>query len=731
MHSNVLSVSVGPQICDNLRAGCSQFRSLCVVPQYFYNSLFKSGGWTSPFTSQLPTDRFSPDELREMRFGDNAEAFRVLRSMALGAGFDIAARQSKSSEYGEFRCRKGGRVKGGTTGKCDCPFLIKTSPSPFGGIYIRLDDSLCLTHNHALEPDHYAHLLLPTDVEDMIAELSRSGIKPVQIMKFLEARGLRLSSLQVQWITKRHRVLDFENETEQLELMMKGLDGSFVKFYRATVANEEHRWGALTCTGTELENLKAYGDVIFLDGTYCNLKKKWEVVPITCITTDGNLASGGIFYGAMSNEMVYKWLLSELWELRMRDGGVRWRTVVTDEDTAFVAAFREFNLWALRNGHNTFLRHVLCAFHKERNFDSQLVRCGMSKSERGRAKELFKDICYCPHRGHVDTCTAELRSMNAKLGKYMSKEIDPLLGNFSRAYLSDVHALGFNTTSPAESMNRLLKHGLSGIPSLVASRRHFVTVLHDHDQNVVLKLARRRHPVIAKGWVPSDLYRFIGRKTADAIMHECRQRNRIEITLKQGQWVGEFSPQSLAPQDIARLVFLARDMDKRDLVYELTINACQCGLLQFRGIPCSHILQLYEKLCMEFPKHLIHCRWCRNVDTDEGAAPYAEGLDISDESQEAQAPKEDTDSSKQRYNVVFGLAKQIASRASRNKEVAERCIRTLRGLLHEMIELPPEDASEYTDESAPRNQEPRDIVDVVDAIGRPKGRPRTKRLGRG
>lgn len=662
-----------------------------------------------------------------MRFCDNAEAFRVLRAMALGTGFDIAARQSKSSEYGEFRCRKGGRVKGSTTGKCDCPFMIKTSRSPLGGVYIRMDDSLCLTHNHPLEPEHYAHMLLPTDVENMITELSRSGIKPVQIMKFLEARGIRLSSLQIQWITKKHRVLDFDNETENLRIMMEGMEGSLVRFFQASVAGEEHRWGALTCTAEELQNLKVYGDVIFLDGTYCNLKMKWEVVPVTCITTDGNLASGGVFYGAMANESVYGWLLSELWELKSHDE-VRWCTVVTDEDVAFLAAFRSFNLDAIRNGHNTGLRHILCAFHKERNFESALMRCGMSKSERVKAKELFKTICYCPHREYVDHCAAELRSMNEKLAKYMNREIDPLLGNFSRAYLSDVHAIGFNTTSPAESMNRLLKHGLSGTPTLAASRSHFISVIHDHDQNSVFKLARRRRPVIAKGWVPYDIYRFVGRKTADAIMHECEQRKRIEIILKQGQWDGDFDPRDLSQQDIGNLVFLARDMRRPDLVYELTIEACQCGLLQFRGIPCSHILLLYDRLAMDFPKHLIHFRWC--YAKDAGREPVTEGPDILDGREaEVLIAKGNEDSARQRYNVMFGLGKQLASRASQDKELAERYTQTLRQLLQELIELPPAASLQIEHQNASKDEE-RPIIDVVDTLGRPKGRPKTKRLGR-
>ena len=126
----------------------------------------------------MQTEGFAADGLRGLRFTDNTEAYQVLRSMAWGAGFDIAARQSKKSDYGEFRCRKGGRVKGDTTGKCDCPFIIKTSTSPLGDVYVRVDDSLVLSHNHPLEPERYGHLLLPRKLEKLYMNCTSLELSP-------------------------------------------------------------------------------------------------------------------------------------------------------------------------------------------------------------------------------------------------------------------------------------------------------------------------------------------------------------------------------------------------------------------------------------------------------------------------------------------------------------------------------------------------------------------------
>ena len=93
-------------------------------------------------------------------------------------------------------------------------------------------------------------------------------------MKFLQARGIMVSSLQIQWMVRRERVLEFESETDELKAMMDAHDGSRVIFFEATMGGEKHRWGVLTFTEEELRNLNCFGDVLFIDGTYCNLEMK-------------------------------------------------------------------------------------------------------------------------------------------------------------------------------------------------------------------------------------------------------------------------------------------------------------------------------------------------------------------------------------------------------------------------------------------------------------------------
>ena len=322
---------------------------------------------------------------------------------------------------------------------------------------------------------------------------------------------------------RKRRVLEFDNQSEHLRLLMSECQGSLVRLFEATVDGQQHRWGVLTFTGEELENLERFGDVLFIDGTYSNLRLKWEIIPITAITTDGNLCCCGVFYAALTNEIVLSWLLSELWQLK-RDHEVKWQTVITDE----------------------------------------------------------------------------------------------------------------------------------------------------------------------------------------------------------GQWVGVFEPREVSHEDLATLVFIAREGGSKDLAYELTTSRCECGLLEFRGMPCSHLLRLHKDFGLEFPRQLIHCRWCHGepVSDDEES-----GGDIGNQQMKDNAPTRETIGAtvQQRYNLLFGLGKQLASRASRSVELAERYSQGLREMLAEIIDLPPQALEDINER---QGEAQRGIIDVVDDVGRPKGRPKGKRLGR-
>ena len=80
-----------------------------------------------------------------------------------------------------------------------------------------------------------------------------------------------------------------------------------------------------------------------------------------------------------------------------------------------------------------------------------------SKADRSR-EDLFKIVCYSPHRKACDDAIQGIEQLSPKLASYVAKHVKPLLTRFARAYLGDVFTKGYNTTSPAESHNNIIKN---------------------------------------------------------------------------------------------------------------------------------------------------------------------------------------------------------------------------------------------------------------------------------
>jgi hypothetical protein len=76
---------------------------------------------------------------------------------------------------------------------------------------------------------------------------------------------------------------------------------------------------------------------MFIDGTHAQLRMKWEVIPITVIDSSRNIQCAAIAFAAYFIAEVVQWLITTIWALDPRVAE-KWRTLVTDEDTAFALA---------------------------------------------------------------------------------------------------------------------------------------------------------------------------------------------------------------------------------------------------------------------------------------------------------------------------------------------------------------------------------------------------------
>ena len=663
---------------------------------------------------------WDPDRLGRLSFDTNRDLFDHLRIEAYKSGFDLASRQPLMSPYGAFYCKKGGRVKGGSSAKCGCTFQFKTTVKA-GHIVVPIDETLELKHNHELIPRAFAHKIIPQDIKDTVRQLHSANVKPMQIKTFLEQQGHILSTLQVQYMVRSTEVASFQAETDELIDYVNEDPEALTRVFEREVDGERHRFAVLTFTKEELQHLKKFGDVIFIDGTMARLKMRWEVLPITAIDQHRGIVSCGVMYASITTEEILTWLLMEIWRiLKPLD---LLRTIVSDEDTAFTAAFRNL-VRRMNDDEHVIVHHVLCALHKLRSFMRKMQTCGLTKLERETAVDLFRKISYHTNNDYAQHCLVELKGLNERLRRYIEENVEPELHQFARSYMNGIHTNGYNTTSPGESMNNMLKHDLRPGMTLRESREHFNRILRNHGHNAEVQRNRRRIPVETECAMPIECYQRLGRAMAAKLEKQVRLSETIEV-------------EPLVEADDI-FTHSAYSREHPEIEYKLNDSYCSCNTIRFLGIPCCHLLKLYEDNSEPFPLELIDERWIlddapREDSGDESGSETflfsesetSEGESelkvlVQEEDDERELPNLEPESPKELYLKLFHLGKNVASKACQSPKLARKIAARLREMLNQMIELPPDESPNDSEEVEPG--EP--VVDVVDHVARPRGRPR-------
>ena len=544
-------------------------------------------------------------------------------------------------------------------------------------------------------------------IKEMIIHLGNAKVSPTQIQRFLLEKGEDLATIQIQTILKHKEVQKFASQTEELIQFMNRENNAITKCFEQEINGILQRYAVLTITENELKNLHEFGDVIFIDGTYANLKMRWEVIPITAINKHLQLTCCGIMYASVTNEMILHWLLKEIWCIV---SPVRvLKTIVTDDDAAFGLAFQNFVSDINQNEHHV-IHHVLCALHKQRNFEKKLTSCGLSKSQREIALELFRKVCYHTNLEYVEECIARLKVFSKKLTKYIEKHVIPDLPHFSKAYLIGVQTNGYNTRSPGESMNNLLKNRLNGELTLKQSRAEFIRALENHERNNSIKQHRA---LVPSGFIKDSLDGYVSCRICEKIQNQIKLMSTVKIEI-------------LEQEDFGGSNAVSYHINHPEIKYKVSETYCTCNTITFVGIPCCHILKFYDEKGLSFPFNLINERWRLNSEpvSDIGFDEVGENVnDLSEEEDQFDMESNDPDEFDARiyYLRLFHAGKTLSSLASRNKQTALQVLKLFNDTTNELLNV---NLLAQEPESSETNLKQRD---VMDAIARAKGRPK-KRL---
>jgi hypothetical protein len=192
------------------------------------------------------------------------------------------------------------------------------------------------------------------ELRDYVAELHRIGVPPLQIQLALEARGILLSSPQIQNMCKPGHLQAFTGSPAGLISWVMSNGGS-VHTYEERIHAETARVAVFTQRPEEQEGLEQWGDVIEINCTYTPLKTNLAKIQITAMDAGRHIHAGGIEFAAFVTTEVIAWILRLLLDSCPTLSEI-WRSLIPDEDSAFIPTVEQMN--------GPF-NHILCAMHKE------------------------------------------------------------------------------------------------------------------------------------------------------------------------------------------------------------------------------------------------------------------------------------------------------------------------------------------------------------------------------
>ena len=703
-------------------------------------------------------DLFASEEnLKALTFDSLASALQHLQIEAKKCGFEIGCNESLRSVYGTFYCLKGGRARGKKTTKTGCEWKLSLGPGEEPGT-VKILRGHCLEHNHPLTPDKYSILQISGTEEDLIKRMLDAGIAPRLIQRFLATSGQTdITAAQIASLKGKVSTIQVP-QTEELRQYMEEI-GGICQRMETRIGGKTMVHGVFTATQFELDNLKQYGHVIWLDGTQRQNRLQWEIMPVTVIDQFKRIRCAGVFFVSRSDQDVIKWILRLL--LTNADLLAVLRTIITDEDSAFIPAFdsvmKELN-HGRPDDQKITVDHVLCAFHKEQNYLRKVAKAGLTAVQREEAAALFKIVAYVPHKQACEDALVSIEKLSPKLASYVRKHVRPVLGKFARSHLSDVFTKGYNTTSPAESHNNMMKAAM--IDGRVYSLKQM---------RIDISFAHRNAELAWRQRLSSAFTNQHFTATKHGASFSPKIRRDIDLTHDEALELVCTDEGKVFHPDLPTCAFQVKVSGDQ--------ISCDCGRVAHAGLICSHIIALQKHKGINYedgyPIQLIAPIWWIR-ERSHAMLPVNKDGQIEDDAEEDEEPeavqedvfpagnpledptteehafgprdvitlltdKERFSQQKERYLALFHLAKTVASVGSRNREVSLRIHEELQKMLNELFALPETTKgasaveSEAEDDEAPADvdaapepeePEPENVVEVQDCVHRRRGRPK-------
>jgi hypothetical protein len=216
------------------------------------------------------------------------------------------------------------------------------------------------------------------------------------------------------------------------------------------------------------------------------------------------------------------------------------------------------------------------------------------------------DVCFGKDEEDVRRLIFEMGELAPELIGYLTDHITPHLERFAACFRGSAFTLGYLATSPAESVNHMIREKLTARKIGLSAMRQIITNVFE----------RKGETVAGEQTMPVEMVDIL-RPLRPYLGPVIMQQLVTYIVLSK-----KFDLEII--DDVIYIKQVHANQEKRDLHFVVTEDSCQCGILASTGLPCPHLICAYHFLASDqFPVFLINPRWF-----SDGCGPPSETLHL-------------------------------------------------------------------------------------------------------
>ncbi|XP_057452323.1 protein FAR1-RELATED SEQUENCE 5-like [Lotus japonicus] len=563
----------------------------------------------------------SIDEIRELEFLSEQDAIEFYQHYAQFKGFgvrkddvrrdakgNVISRQlvcNREGERHEKHLKKVSRVKEAkpiTRVSCQAKFHVRFEAKSKKWMVSYFEPE----HNHDLTLAQQVHLI-PT-----FRELTNGDKAQVDTLKLYGVRSCNIMGLMMgqkgghdsvgflkkdlySHVDKNKRIsLGAGDAAGSLNYFTRKGEKDSMFYFRFTRTINDNLENLFWCDGSSRLDYQAFGDVVVFDSTY---KKNKYNKPVVIFSSYNHHKETTIFACALvSDETMdtYKWVLQRLDEAMF---GKHPKAFVTDGDKAMREAIKV----VFPNS-----THRLCGWHIQQN--------AVKKIHLANFLDDFNYLIFgnfSPQRfeSKWETMVEKYDLGEDKWIKQMYETKEMWVAPFMR----ERFFAGIRTTSLCEGINSFIKNYVSCKNSMMDFIYNFERAVEEYRHNELTSdfSSCYGEPVLttALSGIEQGAAKLLTRNMFREVRHVMEQALSLNLVERSEVCNTIMIKLSVCGRSSSQFLDV---YDKNQITFE-----CDCGLSDFKGIPCSHIIcAMRIEDFTTFPASLVSNRWLKTAKVD-------------------------------------------------------------------------------------------------------------------